>query len=415
MRPLKRGPLLGEHRCDVCIVGSGYTGLLSALHLADRGYRTIVLEADSLGQGASGVNGGQLVSGYNLTMSGVEDLVGRDDARHLWALAEEGKAILHERRHRHAIACEYRPGFVYAALRPSHMRELEHLYAEMSRDYRLPNVALLNRDQVRSYVDSPAYIGGLYDPTAGHLHPLRWLYGLAEAADAAGILRYEMSRALSVDDPDGAPLAVHTAHGTVRADWLVLAGNAYLGNLVSGIADTILPVSCFMLTTQRLGADRTQALVPCGGAVSDMNFILNFYRTTADHRLLFGGGGSYTARQGAAYQRFLLRELRRTFPQLTEIAIHSFWGGQVAITRNRMPHFGMLGKRTLFAHGFSGHGLAITAIAGRLIAEAVAGTAERFDVFARIPHHRFPGGRLLKAPLVAMAMSWYRLRDKLWF
>lgn len=412
--PRRRPPLLGETRCDVCVVGAGYTGLLTALHLAERGYRTVVLEADRLGQGASGRNGGQVVSGYNLAMAEVERLVGRDDARRLWLLAEDGKAILQERMRRHGIDCGYRPGFVYAALRPRQMRELERLHAEMTRDYHLPNLALLDRTQVRGYVEGPAYLGGLYDPSAGHLHPLQWLYGLAEAADAAGVDRYEMSRALAVEDPPGRPLTVRTAHGRVQADWLILAGNAYLGALVPGIADTILPVSSFMLTTQPLGAAQARALIPFGGAVSDMNFVLNYYRTTADHRLLFGGGGSYTARHGEGYQRFLLRELRRTFPQLTDIQVHSFWGGNLAITWNRMPHFGQLGARTFFAHGFSGHGLAITTIAGRLMAEAVAGSAERFDVFARIPHARFPGGRLFKAPLVALAMTWYRLRDKLW-
>lgn len=403
--------LAGEVSCDVCVIGGGYTGLLSALHLAERGYSVALLEAERIGWGASGRNGGQIVTGYNPSMAKLEAWVGRDDARALWDLSEEAKATVRERVARHAIDCDLRDGYLYAALKPRQIDELRQHRDELQDRYGYDRLTLLDRDQTRAHIQSDAYLGGLLDRGGGHLHPLNYALGLADAATRAGVRIFEGSRVVRLDT--GASPAAHSRHGVVRARFMVLAGNAYLGGLVPELAGTIMPVSTYMLATEPLGRERARALLPGDVAAADVNFVLNYFRRTADHRFLFGGGVSYSGLDRPDLKRVLRRTMLRTFPQLAEARIDYCWGGYVAITLNRTPQFGRIGPATFFAHGFSGHGVGLTAIAGKLIAEAVAGTAERFDVFTRLPHRRFPGGPWLRMPSLVVAMLWYRLRDLL--
>ncbi|MBI1209522.1 MAG: FAD-dependent oxidoreductase [Azospirillum sp.] len=403
-------PLVGDVTCDVCVVGAGYTGLISALHLAERGFDTVVLEAHRVGWGASGRNGGQLMSGFHPSLAELGQRVGRDDARRLWSLAEEAKAIVRARIARHEIACDLRDGHLSVAVRPRQLDELRRWQDEVAAQG-YDRLRLIDRTELRAMVDSPRYLGGLCDAGGGHLHALDYCRGLGRAARQAGVRLFEGSRVERVDT--GALPAAYTDRGSVRARWLVLAGNAYLGNTVPALAGWVMPVATDIIATAPLGEARLRALIPSGMAVADCNFVLDYFRPTQDHRLLFGGGASYSGQDRRHLAQALRKKLHRCFPQLADVAIDYCWSGDVAITLDRAPRLGRLGPATLFAHGYSGQGVALTAIAGRVIAEAIAGTAERFDIFARIPHYRFPGGAALRRPLLTLAMTWVRLRDLL--
>jgi gamma-glutamylputrescine oxidase len=401
--------LRGAIDADVCVIGAGYTGISTALNLAERGYSVVVLEAVRTGWGASGRNGGQICSGYSPSMRKVAGWVGVDDAKRLWDLAEEAKAIIRERVHRHNIPCDLKPGYLLGAVKPQHLPELRAELDLLTERHGYTEARLVGRDEIRSMVSTGIYHGGVYDAGGGHLHPLNYNLGLARAALDAGVRIFEGSAvervAVGVD-----PIA-HTAAGSVKARYLVLCGNAYMGDLVPGIRRKIMPVGTYIATTETLGENRARALIPSDAAVSDTKFVLDYYRLTADHRLLFGGRVSYTTLPPANLAQAMRRTMLSVYPHLSDVGFEYVWGGNVAITVERTPHIGRLDGNVYFAHGFSGMGVALTGVAGKVVAEAIAGTAERFDVFTRLPHTTFHGGRLLRTPMLALAMLWYRLRD----
>lgn len=407
----KHPPLQGGVSCDVCVVGGGYTGLMAALELAERGLDVVLLEAQTIGWGASGRNGGQIITGYNKGMGTIEGWVGREDARRLWDLNEESKAMLAERIARHAIDCDLTWGFAYVAPKQRHLADARGMEEEARERYGYGGYRLLDREALRGLVATDAYLGGLYDGGSGHLHPLNYALGLGRAAAAAGVRIFEGSRAVALDT--GAKPSVTTAAGRVDARFVVLGCNAYVDTLVPTLQGAVMPVATYVLATAPLGEERARTLLPTNAAIADMNFSINYFRRSADHRLLFGGGVSYSGFDAPNLPRILRRKMLGVFPQLRDIPVERLWGGHVAITVNRMPHFGRLSPTTYFAHGYSGHGVALTGLAGRLMAEAITGVAGRFDVFTRIPHTRFPGGRALRIPLLVLATTWYRLRDLL--
>ncbi len=404
-------PLAGEVRADVCVVGGGYAGVSAALHLAERGYDVVLLEGARIGWGASGRNGGQIVSGFAASMTAIEKAVGRADARRLWDMAEEAKAMIRERVARHRIACDLKPGYLFAALKRRHMAELREWKRSLEDDYGYDGLELVDADRIGEVVAAPGYVGGLLDRGGGHLHPLNYCLGLAGAAVEAGVRIFEDSRVVALDTA-GAPVA-RTARGAVRARHLVLCGNAYLGDLVPRLRARVMPVGTYIGATRPLGEERARALIPGDIAVADVNFVLNYFRLSADRRMLFGGRVSYSTVEPPNLARAMGRLMARTFPQLAGEPLEYAWGGFVAITIERTPHLGRLDGEVYFAQGFSGHGVALTGLAGKVIAEAIAGTAERFDLFARLPHRPFPGGRALRMPLLVLAMLYYRLRDLL--
>lgn len=405
-----RPMLVGDVSADVCIVGAGYTGLVTAIELAERGLSVVVLEAESVGWGASGRNGGQIVTGFNKSIAEIEGLVGKADARHLWDLSEEAKQMLADLVDRHEIACDLKWGYLLAALKPRHVDALAEHQAELD-GLSYGKSRLVTRDEVRSMVSTDAYLGGLYDYGSGQLHPLNYAIGLARAAESLGVRIYEGSRVVRVETGDN-PFAT-TATGKVTAKFLVLAGNAYLGNLGGPARHRIMPAGTYIIGTAPMAAERAAALIPDDIAIADINFALNYYRRSPDNRLLFGGGVSYSGFDAPGLRQSLRRTMLRYFPQLADLPIDYMWGGHVAITMNRLPHLGRLGPTTYFAQGYSGHGVALTAIAGRVMAEAITAQAERFDLFARIPHQPFPGGQTFRMPALVLAMLWYRLRDLL--
>lgn len=405
-----RPPLAGDHAADVCIVGGGITGCSAALHLAERGYSVILIEAQSIGFGASGRSGGQLIAGFNRGQGSIEKLVGRDDAALLWALSEEALDLTRGLIARHGIDCALTPGHVQVATRPRHVDELKATAEEWSvlgrRDLELWDAAA-----TQAAIASRRYIGGLHDPHGGHLDPLAYTRGLARAAEAAGARLFETSPMIGREE--GEPALVHTPQGRVRARFVLLAGNAYLWDRERQVTRTIMPVGTYIIGTESLGAERAAALLPGNQAVSDLNVVLDYFRRSPDHRVLFGGRVSYSRLAPRDVAGLMRKTMLRAFPQLRDVRVEHAWGGFVAITMNRLPQFGRIGGNVLFAHGYSGHGLALGGLAGRLAAEAVAGQAERFDVFTRIPHTAFPGGGALRTPLLVAGMAWHRLRDLL--
>ncbi len=406
----KRPALNSNISADVCVIGGGYSGCHVALNLAELGYRVVLLEANLIGWGASGRNGGQLCTGYARGQGSLEKALGKADADKLFQLAEEAKAIVAERIQRHSIACDLTWGYLYAALKPRQLEELKHELQEFEAGG-YHHARLLDRDGLRAQLASDLYVGGLLDQGAGHLHPLNFALGLAAAASDAGALLHEDSAVTRVTP--GTKVKVETAGGSVTADFAVLACNAYLDGLVPQLGSRIMPVATYMTATEPLGEHRARDLIPGNLAVGDANFVLNYFRRSADHRLLFGGGVSYTARMPASLPDDMRRTLLTVFPQLADVKQDFTWGGNVAITQDRAPHLGRVAPNLYFAQGFSGQGVALTAIAGKVIAEAIRGQSERFDLFAKIPHRPFPGGKYLRAPSLALAMTWFRLRDRL--
>lgn len=404
--------LEGDVRADALVIGGGYTGLSAALNLAERGYDVVLLERRRIGWGASGRNGGQIVTGYNRPMAEIESWVGRDDARRLWELNEASKRLIEDRVARHGIRCDLKWGYLLAALKRRHVAALRDTAAEW-RAYGYERARLLGKADTRRLVACERYVGGLLDSGGGQLHPLNYALGLAEAARRAGARIFEDSGVERLDD--GRECVARTARGTVAADHVILAGNAYLNPLSRRIDQvvrpTIMPVSTYVVATEPLGYARAAAILPGDLAVADINFVLNYYRLSADKRLLFGGGVSYSRLHRPDMARAMKRALVRVFPSLADVRVDYCWNGDVGITINRTPHFGRVGRNVYFAQGFSGHGVALTGLAGQLMAEAVAGTAERFDVFARLPHNPFPGGRPFRLPALVLAMAWYRMRD----
>lgn len=403
--------LVGEHSADVCVVGAGLTGVSCALELVSRGFRVIVLEANRVGWGASGRSGGQMIFGYGCGEEVLEKLIGTDDARKLWDMSLEAVDLIRERVRRHAIDCDLVSGQMHAALKPRQMRGLEAWHNKLTNGYGYRSPELWDQSRLRSTLDSDRYIGGLYDANSGHLHPLNYTLGLANAAAEAGVSFYEDTRVLEISS--GPQPTVTTEGGSVKCHFVVLGGNAYLGDLNKKLAARIMPVGTYIGATEPLGAERARSLIANNMAVSDVNFVLDYYRLSADHRLLFGGRVSYSKVEPPKLPFVMKHRMLSVFPKLRDVDMAYTWGGYVAITRNRAPDLGRLGDSIFYAQGFSGHGIALTGLAGKLIAEAVAGSAERFDVFSRIPHRNFPGGTLLRTPALVLAMFWYRLRDLL--
>ncbi|MEQ9812406.1 MAG: FAD-binding oxidoreductase [Azospirillaceae bacterium] len=404
----------GDARVDVAIVGAGFTGLSAALELAARGLRVAVLESHYAGWGASGRNGGQIVTGYNKEMSTIARMVGREAARELWAMNEEAKGLIHERVARHRIDCELKPGYVFAAAKQSHVEDLKASLEEWH-ELGYTQAHLVGAKDVPKLVNTNRYYGAVIDSGSGQLHPLKYALGLARAARDAGAAIYEETEVTRLDT--GSPNRLATARGTVTADHVILAGNAYLPGLSPAVSrqvrSRVMPVATYIIATEELAAERAAALIPSGFAIADVNFVLNYYRLSSDHRMLFGGRVSYSGYHRPGLAALLKKSMTDLFPSLADTGIDYCWGGNVAITINRLPHLGRLTPTVYFAQGFSGHGVALTGMAGRVMAEAVAGQAGRFDVFAAIRHRPFPGGRLFRMPLLVLAMAWYRLKDRL--
>jgi gamma-glutamylputrescine oxidase len=407
----QRESLRGDVHADVCVIGGGIAGCSAALHLAARGYKVALLEARFIGYGASGRSGGQTIFGLAASQQSLVAQIGAADARRLFELSIEALDVTQALIREHSIDCDYRPNHVHVATKPRHLQELRDWNRELHDEYGYQSVRLLDRAELQAHVRSERYLGGLIDPRSGHLHPLNYTRGLARAAEAAGARIFENTQALSY--ADGAEVRIRTAQGGVRCRYLVLCGNAYLGPLAPALARRVLGVGTYIIATQPLDPARARALLPSNAAIADINWILDYFRLSADHRILFGGRVSYSAFEPKRLAESMRRRMVRVFPQIADVKVEYTWGGYLDITLSRAPDFGRLAPNVFYLQGFSGHGMSLTGLAGKLVAEAVAGTAERFDVFARLPHRDFPGGRWLRRPSLVLAMLYYRIRDLL--
>jgi gamma-glutamylputrescine oxidase len=405
------GPLRGDETADVCVVGAGYTGLSAALHLAERGYSVTLLEAERVGFGASGRNGGQLGTGHRKDQRTLEEKVGRDWAHRLWALAEDGVATVKGLIAAHGIDCDLKPGVLHAAWKHGEAPWMEEEAAHMAREYGYDKLRYIPLEEMRDMVGTTRYFAGLLDSGAAHLHPLNYCLGLARAALSKGVRIYEGSRVTGISHAD--PARVTTATGAVTARHVVLACNAYLGRLEPRIAGRIMPVNNFIVATEPLGENRARALIRDDVGVQDTKFVIDYYRLSADNRLLFGGGENYSSRFPKDIAAFVRKPMLRVFPQLDDVKIDYAWGGTLAITMPRVPDFGRLAPNVIYAQGYSGQGINIATLAGKLIAEAVAGQSERFDCLADMKVPNFPGGTWLRYPGLMLGVIWYTLKDRL--
>ena len=405
--------LEGHKNCDVCVVGGGYTGLSAALHLAERGLNVILLEANRIGWGASGRNGGQVGSGQRVEQTVLEERHGKSHAKLLWDLAEESKALVRDLIARHRIDCDYTPGILHADHRKSFVDESRDYVEHLRLVYGYEDIRFVAGDEIGELVGSPRYFGGSLDMGAGHLHPLNFALGLGKAAADAGAQIFETTKVTGIDGKGSGRITVKCETGEVRAGHLVLACNGYLGRLDRETAAHVMPINNFIVATEPFSDEEARKIIRDNVAVADSKFVINYFRLSADRRLLFGGGENYGYRFPEDIRSFVREPMLDIFPQLADARIDYGWGGTLAITPKRMPYFARLAPNMLTASGYSGHGVAMATLGGQILAEAISGTEGRFDAFEKLNIPAFPGGDKLRFPLLVLAMTWFSLRDKL--
>jgi len=411
MNPRQECPALeGEVRADVCVIGGGYTGLSSAIHLAERGYSVVLLEAERIGWGASGRNGGQCSVGQRKAQDDLEKAYGKEEARRLWDLGVEAVAIVRQLIEQYGIECDLKRGCLQAALKHSdaawYRQYADHMQSEYGFEMRY-----LEGAELEYFSGTDVFCGGLVEYASAHLHALNYALGLADAAQALGVQIFEGSRVKNYDR--ARPTRVTTEQGSVTADYVVLGCNGYLERLEPRIAGKIMPLNNFIIATEPLSEEQQRAINPEDLCAYDAKFVVNFWKLSGDGRMLFGGGENYTRRFPSDIKSFVRKRMLPLYPQLAQARVDYGWGGTLAVTMNRMPSFGRLDPDVYYALGFSGHGVQMATLAGKLIAEAVAGTAERFDVMARVPSPTFPGGTLLRWPGLVAGMLYHALKDRI--
>jgi gamma-glutamylputrescine oxidase len=414
-RDCEYAAMQGDTQCDVAIVGAGLAGLSAAIELAQRGHQVTVLEAHEVGFGASGRNGGQAIHGLACDLAVIEQQLGLAEAQRVWAMSIEALDLMRQRIAQFDIDCDWRDGYLAVATSERKARELFAATERLAAVYGYP-MRSIGAGELPNWIHSPRYVAAVHDPRSGHLHPLKYTRALARAAAQLGVRIHEASAVTQLVEGERPVLRTHA--GSVRARQVLLAGNVYLQGLVPRLQARIMPVGTYIVASQTMDAARAQALIPCEAAVCDTHFVLDYFRLSADHRMLFGGRVSYSTVTPMNLAQSMRSRMQRSFPQLADLAIDYAWGGFVDISMNRAPDFGRLPARghapnVYYLQGFSGHGLALSGLAGKLVAEAIDGDASRFDTFARIAHRRFPGGRWLRTPALVLGMGWHQLKDAL--
>ncbi|WP_271271544.1 NAD(P)/FAD-dependent oxidoreductase [Aliamphritea hakodatensis] len=403
-------PLTSEINADVVIVGGGFTGVNTLLELTERGYSCVLLEANRISWGATGRNGGQILGGIGHSHERFRPQIGETGVRALFDMGVECTDIIRQRVAKYSIGCDLRWGYLDAALKPRHMKEFEadkRWQEQMGYPYTL---TLLDREEMRGHIGSDLYVGGMLNAHGnGHCHVLNLCIGEARAAEQQGARIFENSNVIRL--VQGNRPRVYTDSGVVNAHHVVLCGNAYLGNLVPAMASRILPANSSVVTTAPLTAQQQHDLLPGNVAVCDPRTALDYFRLTADGRLLFGGLSNYTGREPGDLTGVMRQKMLKVFPQLQDVPLEYGWSGQMGIGINRMPQLGRLDGNVYYIQAYSGHGVAPTHMMARITAQMIAGQAERFDVFTRIKHWPFPGGPVFRTPCFALGMLYYKLRD----
>ncbi|HEY5717237.1 MAG TPA: FAD-binding oxidoreductase [Motiliproteus sp.] len=405
-----RPELFDVHTCDICVIGAGYTGLSTAIHLAESGFKVVVLEASRIGFGASGRNGGQIVHSYSRDIDFIEKHYGHKAGAELGKMAFEGGNIIRRLVRDYQIQCDLKDGGIFAACNSKQLHELEQKKA-LWEAHGHKELALLDADQLRAYVGSERYSGALLDRSGGHFHPLNLVLGEAAAFESLGGVIYEGSPVTRIEE--GNQALVHTPKGCIKANFVVVAGNAYLNGLLPKLEAKAMPCGTQVITTAPLSKEQQRELLPWDNCVEDCNYLLDYYRLSGDGRLIYGGGVTYGAREPSKIEALIVPKLEKTFPQLKGVKIDYAWTGNFLLTLMRLPQFGRIGGNIYYAQGYSGHGVTCSHLAGKVISDAIQGQAERYDVFAGLPQYPFPGGRALRIPFTAMGAWYYNLRDQL--
>jgi gamma-glutamylputrescine oxidase len=404
---------------DVCVVGGGFAGLSAAIELADRGYSVVVLEAKQIGWGASGRNGGQIIAGLACEQSVIEKTLGFSSAKKVWDMTIEALDLVRERVKRFDIDCDLTDGFLGVSVNASKGAKLRTWFDTMAKRYQYDTDATwIEPKDIGAWIASPRYFNGYFDKRSGHLHPLNYCLGLAKGASSLGVRIYQHSPAIAMQqelNANNESTYLQTDTGSVKAKFVVLAGNMYLPEvspkLAPSLASRIMPVGTYIIGSEPIEPALKAQLIPSNAAVCDTNFVLDYFRFSADNRMIYGGRVSYSAITPPNLTANMQARMAQTFPQLKAAKVDFTWGGFVDITMSRAPDFGKIAPNIYYLQGFSGHGVALTGLAGKLVAEAIAGHAERLDLMASIPHHNFPGGKLLRTPALVLGMLWYQLRD----
>lgn len=408
--PPPRPRLEEDQEADFCVVGGGYAGLSAALHLARAGHAVVLLEAQRVGWGASGRNGGQVGTGQRLDQFELEKRFGNDKARALWDVSEAAKALVRALSQQEGVACDYTPGIVYADHKRNYVSHNRAYVDHLRKSYGYDRISFLDRAQLSAQIGTDVYFAGSLDWGAAHINPLKFALGLARLAEAAGVKIFEDAEVTGIER--GGTVEVVTHRGRVRAGRVLLATNGYLGALEPDVAARVMPINSYIVATEPMEADRAEALIPHRVAVADSRFVVNYYRLSADNRMLFGGRESYGYRFPADIASATRARMLSIYPNLADLKIDYAWGGTLGITLSRLPYFARLAPNILTASGFSGHGVALATLGGKLMAEALLGQPSRFDLMAGLPTRRFPGGMALRRPLLVMAMLYFALRDR---
>ncbi len=411
-RPAEDDPMLDEPlEADVCVIGAGFAGLSVALECRARGLSVIVLDAHRPGWGASGRNGGQTLVGFAKDEV-LEKQLGAQGVRAAWAMSIEGVALVRERIARYGIDCDFTPGYLTVATKEKRVPDLEAWMKAAQTRWGYDRLEWIGADAIRSRVASERYLAGVYDPFSGHLHPLKYCLGLADAARREGAQLFAHSPVLEV--LRGERPVVRTANGEVRCRFVVSCCNAAPGGVLpAAIAARIAPIASYIIATEPLGRARADALIAARAAMCDNNFFLDYFRVSADHRMLFGGRADSTGAAPAKLAEAMRKRMTGVFPQLADARVDYAWGGFVDVTRNRAPDFGAIDPNYYYVQGFSGHGVALTGIAGRVVAQAIAGESASFDLFAQLRHARFPGGPAWRRPALELGMFYHRVMELL--
>jgi gamma-glutamylputrescine oxidase len=395
------------------VIGGGYTGLSAALHLAERGYEVVLLEANRVGWGASGRNGGQLGSAHAKLQPTLVEKYGAETARALWDLAEDAKALVKGLIDEHEIDCDYVPGNMACAVKPADFDEFRAHLEIVTRDYGYEAYEIFDRAETAKISGASCYVGAMNDPTAGYLHPLNLSLGLAEAAVSAGAALHEASAVtgLAFGNSPGGTTEVKTASGHIRARYVVIGCNGYLGKLSPKFAPTTIAADNYQLATAPLPEELGEQIITNGSCLWDTHFQVYYYSLSPDKRMIFGGGVGFPGREARDLKSVVRKHMLKVYPQLAGVEIDYAWGGTFSNTLGRLPDFGRLADNVFYAHGYTGHGVGLATLGGRLISDVIAGTAERFDVLANIPQLKYPGGAILREPTLALGFFYVWLRD----
>ncbi len=392
---------------DVCVVGAGFTGVNTALNLVKKGYSVVLIDSARVGWGASGRNGGQLISGF--TFSNKFEKFGEEVAQSVWKLGADCTDLVRETIDEFQIECDLKEGFIEVALNNAQMDELVVRKEEWDQRGYQHNLTLVEKNEITNYVGSSNYIGGMIDSGSGHLHPLNLVLGEAKAASNLGVSIYEKTSALKVNP--GKQVLIETDQGSVKAKNVVLAGNAFIGKLNPKLRRMIMPANSCIIATEPLSDERAKTIISQDMAVCDLNAILDYYRLSSDQRLLFGGRWNYSGKEPKNIDYHLRKRMLKVFPELEDLRIDYAWGGNVAVTIYRIPQLGKLTENIFYSQGYSGHGVGPTHMAAKVIANAISNEWDMIDTLSRIKHIQLPGGKWFSSPAMSLGMAFYRLQD----